>query len=380
MALDLKTAFGQWAESIKIPFNGDRGATVGASEIGKCARKVAAEKALARLGQNVPQQPLNGAAVRGDIMEDHVTVRLLQYAIKKQLPGAKLLWAGQQEQRRFQSLTWKMSATLDGLIVDAPRDALSAYGVSDIGCDCFVVEGKSFDPRKDSGKFPEAAHVEQAIQQMGLLRAEGNYTPNWAIIVYINASFYDDIKVCPVRFTSMAFENLKRRAITIMGANDPLTVRPEGKIAGGKECETCWMVDQCGGYAECVPQSSKNFEHLPRGLQVQLMSQIGTLDNVSRQITDLESREATAKATIKELLTAANTKTAKGALKDGRSFEIRWSKLKPKTSTDMEGVSEALRVSGYDIEDFRKEGKAGGESLTVKVKERENNQREKENA
>jgi hypothetical protein len=369
--LDLKAAFADWSESRKVGFDEDRSSTIGASEIGKCARKVAAEKALARQGEKPPRVGSNGAAVRGDVMEDEVLVPILKYAVEKQLPaGADLIWASQKDQRRFKSEAWRMSATLDGLIVNAPKFTLAAYGVSDIGSNCVVVEGKSFDPRKNENNFPEPAHVDQAIQQMGLVRASGEYNPTWAIIVYVNASFYDDIRVYPVRFTTEAFENLKKRASSIMGVNDPMLVRPEGKIAGGKECETCWMVDKCGGYAECVPQSVQKFDALPSGLRLQIMSAVGTLSNTERQMADLEARHEVAKATIKELLTAANTKNAKGVLKDGREFQISWRRIAPKAKTDMEGIAKALENSGYDIKDFQEKSKGkGGDALMVKVKE-----------
>jgi hypothetical protein len=365
--LDLKAAFEDWAAERSLGFDDDRSSTIGASEIGKCARKVAAEKALARQGKKPPKQGSSGAAIRGDVMEDNVTVPLLEYAIAKQLPGAKLVWASQKEQRRFKSETWRMSATLDGLIVNAPRTALERYGITDIGSDCIVVEAKSFDPRKNENNFPDPAHIDQAIQQMGLLRASGEANPVWAIIVYVNASFYDDIKVYPVRFTSEAFDNLKRRALSIMGANDPMAVRPEGKIAGGKECETCWMIDKCGGYAECVPHKAKDFETLPPGLRQQIMSAVGTYSNVSRQLEDLTARYEVAKATIKELLTTANTKSAKLKLKDGRSFSVSWRKYGPKKRTNMEAVAKALDAAGYSLDDFQEQGKGPGtEALIVK--------------
>jgi hypothetical protein len=368
--LDLKSAFPAFVEARKVGFNRDRSKTVGSSEIGACARRIVYEKRLGSKGYDKGYVDGGGYAVRGDILEDNLLVPLLQTALKGQCPQASLIWAGQKEQRSLEAEPWKLSATPDGLIVNTPRHFLAKYGVSDTFSDCVSVEGKSFDPRKNTNEFPLQAHVDQLNVAMGLIRAEGKYQPLWGIIVYVNASDVSDIHVKPVRFDQNVFDDQKRRAIALMSAENPLLIRPEGKIAGGKECEFCPFQERCTGYSHVVPKQKLEFEKLAHGDRVAIMSAVGTLTNVDRQIADLEVRREEARSVIKELLTKNDTYHASGKLKDGRMFEIRWRKTNGRTTYDTAGLLDAFRELGGNPDDYAKKSK-GGESLTVKFIEKE---------
>ena len=363
--LDLKAAAVSYLAEREKGFSHNRKLTVGASEIGACARRTWYEKRLGSEHYNPDYKPANGAAARGDLLEDQFTVPVLKHALAKQIgTGPNLIWAGDGQQHTIQALEWRLSATPDGLVINAPRNALAGYGVEDILANCFVVECKSFDPRII--ELPKAQHMDQLNVQLGLIRKEGTYAPAFGIVAYVNASFPDDIRVFPKFFNQVEFDNQIRRAMAILGANDAQQLQPEGKIAGEKECAYCPFAHICLGYAPSVPGGTKQFDALPGGKREALRRAIGKVANARRQLKDLESIEAEGEAKVKDALIDAGTKRASGALKDGTKFRVTWEPTAPRMSWDNEMLMEALNQLGLNPDDFRKEGKVG-ERLTIKL-------------
>jgi hypothetical protein len=146
-----------------------------------------------------------------------------------------------------------LSATPDGLLIEQPADALAGLGVADIGSDASVViECKTIDPRaRLDGPRPE--HVFQAQVQIGLIGELTKHRPEWAVISYANASFLGDIVEFPVRFDPAVFATAKKRATQIAVATSPGELKPEGWIAGGRECEFCPFTKACGVIRHAVP-------------------------------------------------------------------------------------------------------------------------------
>lgn len=218
--------------------------SVGASEIGQCARKVFFAK---NAGDHVYGVASDedwvdtwGAALRGRLIEDHFWVPALRARF-----GDKLKFAG-GEQTTF--ISEFLSATPDGLLIEQPADALTPLGVSDIGGDhSLVVESKTIDPRtRLDGPKPE--HVFQAQVQLGLIRQLTPYRPKFALVSYINASFLDDVVEFVVPFDPAIFDVADRRAAQIMVARSADELKPEGWIAGGRECEFCPYTGACGSF------------------------------------------------------------------------------------------------------------------------------------
>jgi CRISPR/Cas system-associated exonuclease Cas4 (RecB family) len=342
-------------------FAHDRSQTIGASEIGQCARRIWAEKKLGEKGYDKGFLQSRGAAMRGDILEDNWTVPVVKRAVEN--AGGRLLWAGQGEQRTFEALPWKISATPDGLATGLPDDFLSPYGVTSLlGKGCVAVEMKSFDPRKNVSEFPIHYHVPQVITQMGLIRQATDHEPDWGLIVYVNASFVDDILAFPIHFQRESFNALIRRALWIMGAKTMDDLPPEGKSAGGKECEHCPFAKQCHGWANAVPPKEKPI--MDRATAEMLRSAVGTYSNTSTQIAGLEQRREQAKDIIRTLLNRQETRFHEGKLKDGRDFKITWSKKRAPENIDLSSVLDVLAEYGHDPDDFRKAGKPS-DSLTI---------------
>jgi hypothetical protein len=233
----------------------DRRQTVGASSVAQCARKVWFEKNDDDPEGHKPDPEYvdrYGAKIRGTMIEDHFWVPALRAAF-----GADLIWAG-EDQRTF--VLDFLSATPDGMLVNQASDALAHLDVTDIDGNCVVVESKSIDPR---AKLLEAKpeHVFQAIVQMGLIRRLTTYKPSFAVISYINASWWDDIKEFPVRYDDAVFAEGHRRAADVMLAHAAHDLIAEGRISGSKDCQYCAWTTACGtgrkssGRAKAAPSA-----------------------------------------------------------------------------------------------------------------------------
>jgi hypothetical protein len=164
--------------------------------------------------------------------------------------GAKLLYAGDQQQTFVSGF---LSATPDGLLIDQSHDVLASVGIADIGGDgSIVVECKTIDPRVKLDA-PKPEHAFQAQVQIGLFRELTPHRPEVALISYANASFLDDVIEFVVRFEPAIFANAKRRAAAILTAQEAQQLKPEGWIAGGRECEFCAFNRACGVIRHAVP-------------------------------------------------------------------------------------------------------------------------------
>jgi len=62
-------------------------------------------------------------------------------------------------------------------------------------------------------------HVYQAQVQLGMVRAKTKYKPEYAVIAYTNASFFDDVVEFVVRYDSEIFIDAQKRAARIMTAH-----------------------------------------------------------------------------------------------------------------------------------------------------------------
>ena len=170
--------------------------TIGASEIGQCARQLFWIKKEADPLHAAPRNPDYvdrwGARARGSTFEDHFWLPALRTRF-----GDRLKYAG-SEQRTL--ISGFLSATPDGLLIDQPTDLLASHGVSDLGGDrSLVIECKTSDPRAKLDA-PKPEHVFQVITQIGLFQELTGHHPEYALIAYTNASFWDDdLNTCTCR-------------------------------------------------------------------------------------------------------------------------------------------------------------------------------------
>jgi len=221
-----KSALIDYALSLRDSSN-NRAFTVGASDIGQCSRKVWFAKHGAE--RDPGRVDTWGATLRGQMIEQHFWAPALRARF-----GTSLKFIGDR-QRQFKR--GFISATPDALLTNAPRDILAPLGVADIGADCLLLEAKSVDPRVKLDA-PKPEHRYQAIVQLGVVRDTTEYQPNFVLLTYIDASFWDLTTEFVVGFDPEVYANAKVRATKVLTANAASELPPEGWISGGKDVST----------------------------------------------------------------------------------------------------------------------------------------------
>ena len=318
-------------------FKHDRSTTVGASEVGMCARRVRWSKDVGDKTR-VKVRTRWGAALRGNLIEEHVWVP----AIRKKW-GERFLLGGKSQETLIHG---DLSATPDGILVGlTPEEYKRLTGLK--GSGDVVVECKTIDPRvnlveeKSENRF-------QVQVQMGLIRKKTKFKPSAAVITYINASFLDDVKEFVVPFDPSVFKVVEERAKAIM-STDGVKLRPEGLIAGGKECEHCRFAERCGRVrSAAVPTAKKKADE-------QFVAEI---IDYCKEIRQYEEKAKTndeqvrlMKQILKERLASHGVRCIDGV--------VSWSSFNGRSSYDMEKLGEELKRRNIDIEKYRKDGTPG---------------------
>lgn len=363
----LLDALNSYAAASQRAFASDRSQTVGASEVGQCARKVwfskfegDTDQRGAIVARDEDHEDSWGARARGSVYED----KWWAPALKARFNGT-LLYAG--DDQRTLVLDY-LSATPDGILIDQPADALShlrPYGaaatVADIEGDCVGVECKTIDPRaRLEGPKPE--HVFQVIVQLGMFRAATNHKPMWGVISYTDASFWDQVEEFPIRFDEAVFQTARERARTIMTADAAEQLKPEGWIAGGKECGFCPFAGPCGMADQRRIAKLKDIAEI----DPEIAQSIETKAHVARMAKN-RAAEAAAEARekedeIKDLLSRAGAKSFKRA-----GMSVTWSSVKGRPSWDNKGIREAAEAAGIDLSAFSTVGEPT-DRLTITLK------------
>lgn len=244
---------------------GDRSRTVGASEIGLCARRVAYSKAGL-----VPEQEFPwGYAERGHTVERWVMERLAA-------AGAPVTSA--QEQRTDGPL----SCTVDLLLNGEPVDI------------------KSVDPRVT--KLPKPEHVLQVQVQAGMWGAARGH------LCYVDASDFANIQEFTIEADPKLYVSLMDRAGRILNTLDHPR---EGKFTG--ECERCPYQTECLG----APIEGKGKLTEAETLTIErLRSYYFDLVDKGQQI---ERQASEIKEEIRNILRAADVRRAPGLARISRS-------------------------------------------------------------
>lgn len=350
-ALDFNNMFQAFSDSNEKEWKYDRNASVGASEAFSCLRKVYFKKFQYDVDDG--HEADWGAAKRGDIIENFFAVP----ATKAILPeGAELLYAGDEQETLRKG---RLSATPDGLAVDLASDALAQLGVEDIESDCVVIEYKSFDPRATI-KEEKAIHAGQVQVQMGLIHELTEFRPEYAVIIYFNASWLSDIRPFVVKRDPKIYEAAKMRAKQIYACENPVDLMAEGKISG--ECSLCEFTQECAfATGENFPKAKKKVE------DKETLDRLALLAQRQKELAATEKEAAHEKklteAEIKEILRQADTRGA-----GDERFSVSNSWCAGKKSLDTLALAADLQEMGKSIEDYQTEGN-GYERLTVKLKD-----------
>jgi hypothetical protein len=323
----------------------DRAQSVGASEVGQCARKVFWLKNEDDPAHSAPRDSdyvdAWGARTRGSVFEAH----FWEPALRRRF-GNNLLYAGADQQTLISEF---LSATPDGLLINLPRDSLTALGIPDIGTDgSLLVECKTADPRTalDTVK-PE--HAFQVQCQLGLIRELTRHRPDYALVSYADASFWNEGAEFVVKFDEAIFTNAKARARWIMTATAAGELPPEGWIAGGRECRYCPFTCACGRQRHDVP------ERMVGKPDPQFVAEIVDL---ARAIKQQESESDAASAKLRGLQHDIRERLRSRGIKQiaGDGVAVTWSSVKGRPSFNMKEIREAAAAAGIDLAKFETVG------------------------
>jgi len=343
----------------------DRRLTVGASECFGCIRKTWFTKRGDEFGvkPDTHYEESWGAMERGNIIENNYVVPAMEEGLKRR--GLKLIMAGDGQDTILDGIH---SATLDGLIIKEdgsflPTDFLEYYGIDQIDFvdqDSVVVEMKSFDPRLTL-QHEKAVHRGQTQMQMGLIRDKTEYKPNFAVLVYVNASWLDDIRIFIIPFDASEYRIGRERNEKVFGVDDPGVFAPEGKL--DDMCQYCKYQDVCNEVTQKrVPNARPPLKKGEIALQdKELLDQLRPVvlkrEDTKKAIKELEAELEVYNEEIRQNLTLHGVSRA---VSD--EFKATYTYQKGRKTLSKEKMIER----GLDPEEFMTEGN-GFEKLTVTV-------------
>lgn len=350
MKLDFQEMFNAYVANHQKVWGHDRAKTVGASETFACIRKTGFGKRGAEFGyeQDADYENRWGAMERGNLIEDHWVVPVLD----EELPeGVGLLWAGDDQATFVQE---PVSATPDGLMTELTKDAFENYGIDDIKSDCALVEIKSIDPRVTL-KEAKDQHFGQVIMQIGLIREETEWKPEYGILIYVDASFLDAMKYFIVKFDEQTYKTGKIRSAKVFDVDKLEDLEAEGKLSD--DCKYCPWVMSCYEVSKEAMPENTDYSNLP----VDTLDQLLLLVEKERVQDALEKEAKEEKellrANIKQVLAESEVRMA-----GDERFKVSWVMQKGRSTFD----KAAAIVDGVDIEKYQKVG-PGFEKMSIKL-------------
>lgn len=354
--LDFAGMFDAYVGTQEKVWKYDRKRTLGASEAFGCIRKAWFEKNDAVKDDDYEDKW--GATHRGDLIENHLVVPAVLYGLKRQAPKAKLLGAG-SDQTTILDRRRLNSATPDGLITGLSKDALKNYGIDDIEGDCILLEIKSIDPRVNLQQ-EKTIHAGQCQQQLGIVRQRTKFKPMYAVIVYVDASFHDNIRVFTIRYDERKWEAAQKRAELLFKTTDPGLLRPEGKF--DDSCKYCPFTRVCSAATiGSIPPKSSDRDTMQQPEDSVLRELV-----VEHERLRAEKDKATADYESKRQEIKEHLATTKKRGERHSGWSVNWFSQGGKKKLDEERLKEDLGVDSLD--DYKTEG-SGFDKLVIQVKE-----------
>lgn len=342
----IKEVLAEYAAKLNKEFSHDRSQTVGASEIGLCERRVYLTKQQLKraLMANAAKPPAItetgswGAHVRGTIMEEQFWVPALRLKY-----GDRLSWIG-RDQKSFAKDY--LSATPDGVLIGV-KNELREFGVKTVKTGCVLVECKTIDPRVNL-REAKAENRYQVQAQMGLVRDCTKHKPEHAIISYTNASFWDEVTEYVEVFDPKIYATAHARAKKIMTATNISQTRPEGIVAGGKECEYCPFTVVCYRDVKDVPKYESTLEEVDPQTLERISQKCAEYVQLKKTAAEVEAERESVKLDIKDELKAAGTRKIRGL--------VSWSPVKGASRVNNKLFQAAALAAGVDADDYRETG------------------------
>jgi CRISPR/Cas system-associated exonuclease Cas4 (RecB family) len=334
----IRSALNDYALSRQKNWTTDRSQTVGASEIGQCSRKVFWLKNENDPHYAAPRDPdyvdTWGARERGTVFENH----FWEPALRSQY-GDRLLFAGSDQQTFVSGF---LSATPDGLLTGLKPNEIAPNSGSEV-----MVECKTADPRTNLNEAkPE--NVFQTQVQMGIIWDQTDFRPMHSVLSYTDASFWSEGKEFIIPFTPKVYETAQKRAAEIMTATNAADLKPEGWIAGGKECDYCPFTQACGRQRKTVPADGGVADPQFVAEIADLARQLKFAER-SAELSEKQVREAQ-----EEIKTRMRAKGLRRLVGDGVS--VSWSSMKGRETYDNKAIREAAAEVGIDVEGMKNTG------------------------
>jgi hypothetical protein len=254
--------------------------------------------------------------------------------------GKNLLMAGKNQKTL---ISGALSATPDGLVTGQKLDALKHLGIKDLLSDCFVIECKTIDPRVSLTE-EKSQHSHQVQVQLGLIREKTKWKPEYAVISYMDASFWHEVDEFVVRFDPKIYEHAKQRAASILS---DVKHPAEGWIGGGKECEYCAFTKRCGIIRKSVPETEAAADPQFVAEMVDLCTEYR---NAKDRVDAAESEVRAAAEKVKDRLREKKVRKIKGV--------VSWSAMRGRVTYDMPSLLDAATKKGIDVEEFSTIGEA----------------------
>jgi hypothetical protein len=349
--LNFKEMFDNYHANQEKSWAHDRSKTLGGSEAFGCLRKAGFEKRGKEFGAkpNDDYEDSWGAIERGNLIENYWVVP----ALDDELPdGVGYVYAGGDQKTFFDE---PLSVTPDGLITDLPKNALKNYGIDDIEGDCVVLEIKSVDPRVNLSE-EKSIHRGQAQIQLHLIREQTEFKPMYAVILYIDASFFDDMSVFIIKYDPRVFRSAKIRANRVFGAEDLAELEAEGKVIGG--CEHCKWTHACATVSkELIPTGEVKAKDLDGEIRDRIYLLVKKEREKAQEEKWAKEEKEDLRARIKQALVEANTKRV-----NEDRYSVSWNFQKGRSTLDQS----AMIADGIDPDKYKKQG-AGFEKMTIKL-------------
>lgn len=355
-AIDFFEAYDTYVKSHQKVWAHDRSKTVGASEAFGCLRKVWFSKNNAPKDSDYKESW--GALQRGDLIEGYFAEPAVKWFLETYFYDTRLIWGG-KDQQTLKAPDAPLTATPDGLVIDADDDALELYGIPSLGgTGCFNFEIKSIDPRVNL-KEEKSIHRGQTIVQMGITRETTEYRPNYAVIVYVDASFFDDIEIFVVPFNQQTYDAAKARARSVYEIKNVSQIFSEGKVDGG--CDYCPFTQECArANGRATPtEGEANAKNTSLVLMEEAEGLIRDERAASAAKKAAEAEHKLASEKLKQWFSDVGVRRVE--VPDVAKVSISW--VKGRKTYDVE----AMRAAGIPVEDFTKVGE-GHSRLSISEK------------
>lgn len=322
---DLKRALLSGADAIdaRKVWSVDRSKYLNASEALSCVRRQWFAKHDA-----TPAPQDWGYARRGTHGEKYVVEAL-------RASGLELLFAG-DDQESIADGVRMISATPDGVIRTETGELLS-------------LEIKTIDPRTNRGNLPRNEHVAQIQLGMELMREHRDLDITGGLILYLDASNYNQVDIYPIARNPAMLVDMTARARLVLRTRNVEKLDREGRKSGA--CKTCPFADRCGvDLTDAKPMTRSN-----RGSALDVS--VRRYVEVSEEQDALSDEKARLAEEIKVELRKRNTSSTIVG-----DIEVELTSVAGRSSLDQK----AMEKAGIDLAPFKKIG-LPSERLTVKA-------------